>query len=469
MNGGTTAQTINWEKLVEAIKNGECVLVLGPNIASIQKDGKQVNLQQLLAEHLTEELKKINANFSPLDSSNLAYAAKQLEDALLPQCNFKQGRARAQLGELIEDFYANYDILDFPIYGELAKLPFRFIVNTCPDHFLLEALHDENKFDASSVFYHYKKPSHNNGIDTNDSDITPDAPLIFNLFGSVEEPDSLIVTESDQLIFLDTILQQENTAGIPNKIAIEFTSSKDKASEKNFIFLGFDFNQWHLRLILHLINRYQKQKETYVLQAPQDISELTNFFYKRNFEVGFVDFPPQEFAAKFFEKINTVAATPKDPTRLNAFMMFDEGDEEIKNTLDTHLAALKGNEFIQTWDESKIAAGDERSQVIEDRLNQADIILLLVTPKLFNSDEIYEKQLQLALQRHEERAAVVIPILMKSCMWQGSIIGSLPTILPRDRSSLDTQDNKDAALADIIQQLEGWCGKIYKRKKRKQS
>ncbi|MFK8009372.1 MAG: SIR2 family protein [Saprospiraceae bacterium] len=463
----STTNQIKWNNLVTAISNDECVLVLGPNIATIEREGQHISLQQLLAEHLAKELHRIQPNFLLLNSTNLAYVSKQLEDALLPECNFKEGRARAQLGELIEKFYSQYDISDFPVYEQLAKLPFRFIVNTCPDNFLLEALEDENKFDASNSFYHYKNPSHNNSIDSNKTEITTDAPLIFNLLGSVDDPDSMIITETDQLIFLDTVLQQENTAGIPNKIAIEFTSSREKDSEKNFIFLGFDFNQWHLRLILHLINRYQKQKETYVLQNPKDISDLTSFFYKRNFEIEFVDFLPEQFATTFLEKINTVQTAPKDTTRLNAFLMFDEKDEEIKNALDTHLSTLKGNEFIQTWDESKIAAGDERSNVVEEKLKQADIILILVTANLFNSDEIYEKQLKVALQCHEEKSAVMIPILMKSCMWQGSIIGNLSTILPRNRTPLDTQENENVALADIIQQLEGWCGKIYKRKKRR--
>jgi len=468
MNGGQVAHKINWNKLVDAISNDECVLVLGPNIATIERDGQQVTLQQLLAEFLALKLNQLQPNSSFINTSNLAYIAKQLEDALLPQCNFKEGRARTRLGELIEQFYSQYDISHFPVFEKLAKLPFRFIVNTCPDHFLLEAFHDENKFDASSVFYHYKNPSHNNGIDTSKKSISSDAPLMFNLFGSVANPESMIITEADQLVFLDTILQQEYTAGIPNKIAMEFTSSREKDSEKNFIFLGFDFNQWHLRLILHLINRYQKQKETYAIQNPKDISDLTNFFYKRNFEVEFVDFAPQQFATSFLQKINTTEVAPQDTTRLNAFLVFDEADEAIKNAFDTHLAVLKGNEFIQTWDESKIAAGDERYQVIEDKLKQADIILLLVTANLFNSDEIYQQQLQLALQLHEQKSAVVIPILMKSCMWQSSIIGKLPTILPRDRTSLDIQGNENVALTDIISQLEGWCEKIYKRKKRKQ-
>ena len=85
----------------------------------------------------------------------------------------------------------------------------------------------------------------------------------------------------------------------------------------------------------------------------------------------------------------------------------------------------------------------------------------MITKNFFRTDEIYEKQLQLALARHEAKEAVVIPILMKSCAWQSSVIGNLNTILPRTKEAIDSET---ATFADTINQLEGWCAKIYKRK-----
>jgi len=468
MNGGQTAPNINWNNLVQAINNNECILVLGPNIASLERDGQQIPLEQLLMEYLSEQLLKANPQAPLPEDSNLAYVAKQLEDALLPKCNFQEGKARAQLGEIMQAFYEQYDFSDFPVFADIAKLPFRFVLNTNPDQFLLDAYQEENKFSAVCEYYHYRNPSHNNSIVANKEFITPDAPLIFNLFGSIEEPNSLIITETEQLDFLDTILQQENTAGIPNDIAIEFTSSKEKDFEKTFAFLGFDFNQWHLRLIMHIINRFQKQKETYALQDPKNLSDLTTFFYKRNFEVNFIDFSPRNFATTLLEKINSQKeSSVEESPKLKAFLVFHKKDQAVKEELDKQLAPLKRNEFIQTWDEEQIMAGIDRDKEIEDKLNQADIILLLVTANFFSSDDIYEKQLKTALKRHEEKEAVVIPILIKSSLWQSSIIGNLPTILPRNRKALNEQSDEVAALADTIKQLEGWCTKIFKRKNRK--
>jgi len=337
--------------------------------------------------------------------------------------------------------------------------------------YLAQALDDENKFDTKCFYYHYANPTHNNSIRFEDKDIRDDAPLIYQLFGSAEQPDSMIVTERDQLAFLDAILQQENTAGIPNKVAIHFTSVKDKGAgqqfDKTFVFLGFDFNEWHLRLILHLIGRYQRQKETYALQNPQDIGALTRFFYSNNFDVRFVDTPAEQFLAD----IQTAMLQPDTQTapttaKLKVFLMYAPEDEAVKAALDVQLNPIKRTEFIETWDESQLLPGADTAREIAQRIEEADIILPLITANFFGSDAIFDHQLQLALRRHEAKQTVVIPLLMRSCAWEGSLLDALKaTILPRNLTALDKQDNPETALADTVKQLRGWCKKIFDRKK----
>ena len=110
-------------------------------------------------------------------------------------------------------------------------------------------------------------------------------------------------------------------------------------------------------------------------------------------------------------------------------------------------------------------AGAEKDAEISARLEAADIILLLVTANFFGSDDIFDRQLGTALRRHEAKQSVVIPLLMRSCSWEGTPLDTLTTILPRNRTALDKQDNPDTALSDTVEQLRGWCKKIFDRKK----
>ena len=466
----------NWTDLARNIQNGRTILVLGPGAVTMLREGQRVSLQTLLCEHLVTLLQSRDPHLRLLPNPSLPYLAKTLEDRIfvqerLKRSSYSEENARAELYTLIADFYEQYTFADFPVYQQLAQMPFHFIVETGHAPYLEQALENENKFDTRCFYYHYANPTHNNSISFEEKDIRSDAPLVYQLFGDTRQPDSMIITERDKLAFLDAILQQENTAGIPNKVAIHFTSVKDKGAgqqfDKTFVFLGFDFNEWHLRLILHLIGRYQRQKETYALQNPQDIGELTHFFYSNNFDVRFVDTPAEQFLAE----IQAAIARPELPStpvsgKLKVFLMYAPADKEIKTALDTQLNPIKRTEFIETWDESQLTGGDVIECEIAKHIEEADIILPLITANFFGSDQI-DQQLQLALRRHEAKETVVIPLLMRSCVWEGTSLEQLKaTILPRNLSALDKQENPETALADTVTQLSRWSKKIFDRKKR---
>lgn len=464
------APAVNWQSLIRAVKDGECILVLGPGVAALEQDGERHPLQTLLARHLAGELRRLQPGVPLLDTDNLPYVAKALEDAIFLKeiqnnRNYAPENARAALAAAIKAFYEQFTFKDFPVYSLLARMPFHFVVETTPAPFLAQAYDHEHKFDAQCRYYHYANPSHNNRISIPEGGIREDSPLVYHLFGATEAPGSMVVTERDQLAFLDAILQKENTAGIPSSVAIHFTSARERQFDKTFVFLGFDFNQWHLRLIMHLIARYQRQRETYALQDARSLDALTAFFYSNNFDVRFEDKPADLFLEEFERELKKPAAgLPEETPSLKVFLMYSPADQEAREALDKQLAPLKKTDFIQTWDEAQIQPGADSETEISRRLEAADIVLLLVTADFFDSGAIYEKYLRAALQRHEARQTVVIPLLMRSCVWEETPLGRLTTILPRNKTALDRQENPEAALSDTVGQLRGWCQKIVGRK-----
>ena len=241
----------HWAELAQNTEKGRTILVLGPEAVTMLRDGVAVSLQSLLIEYLTAELQGRGHVVEQIGKPSLAYIAKQLEDVMFLQGVqrkriFTQEDARVELKACIVEFYKRYDFTSFPVYRQLARMPFHFIVETSPTLYLEHALNGENKFDAKTFFYHYANPTHNNSVKIADQEIREDAPLIYQLFGSLKQPDSMVVTERDQLSFLDAILQQEHKAGIPNSVAIHFTSVKNGGAaqfDKTFVFLGFDFNE----------------------------------------------------------------------------------------------------------------------------------------------------------------------------------------------------------------------------------
>ncbi len=53
---GSPSSNIDWKALVESVRNNECILVLGPKVATIRREGLEYTLPELLTEFLQNKL-----------------------------------------------------------------------------------------------------------------------------------------------------------------------------------------------------------------------------------------------------------------------------------------------------------------------------------------------------------------------------------------------------------------------------
>ena len=92
------------------------------------------------------------------------------------------------------------------------------------------------------------------------------------------------------------------------------------------------------------------------------------------------------------------------------FFSYSHKDEKLRDQLEVQLAVLKREGAISTWHDRRIMAGDVLGQRIDEELERADIILLLISPDFLASDYCHDMEMQCALARHAERSARVIPV-----------------------------------------------------------
>jgi len=107
--------------------------------------------------------------------------------------------------------------------------------------------------------------------------------------------------------------------------------------------------------------------------------------------------------------------------------------------------------LIDIWHDRDISAGTEWEREIDQHFNEAQIILLLVSPDFMASDYCYGIEMKRALERHERGEAYVIPVILRPVYWKvGGLdrLQALPTngkpILHRD------WDNEDEAFLEIV-------------------
>ncbi len=118
-------------------------------------------------------------------------------------------------------------------------------------------------------------------------------------------------------------------------------------------------------------------------------------------------------------------------SEIKIFCCYAHKDERLLNKLKIQLRPLQREGLIDIWHDLDIYAGTEWEREINEHLNTAKIILLLVSPDFIDSEYCYGSEMKQAIQRHEQGEAHVIPIILRPVYWQGSPFGKLQA-LPKD-------------------------------------
>ncbi len=104
-------------------------------------------------------------------------------------------------------------------------------------------------------------------------------------------------------------------------------------------------------------------------------------------------------------------------TPLKIFICYAREDRPALESLMGHLAVFERNGAVEFWYDREITGGQDWDDTIRVNLKSADIVLLLVSPDFFRSDYIHSVELTEALQRDRDREALVVPVILKKCLW----------------------------------------------------
>ncbi|HEX8228877.1 MAG TPA: FxSxx-COOH system tetratricopeptide repeat protein [Chloroflexia bacterium] len=135
---------------------------------------------------------------------------------------------------------------------------------------------------------------------------------------------------------------------------------------------------------------------------------------------------------------------------LEVFYSYAHEDEDLRDKLEKHLSILRTNGVISNWHDRNISAGTEWEHEIDEHLNSADIILLLISSDFLASRYCSSVELKRAMERHEARKASVIPIIIRSVYWKGAIFGKL-NFLPTDGKPVRSWPDIDEAFTNVAQ------------------
>src|SRR5262249_3156608 len=160
---------------------------------------------------------------------------------------------------------------------------------------------------------------------------------------------------------------------------------------------------------------------------------------------------------------STAKLTETPPQRssspIKLFISYAHRDEDFRLELNDHLSNLQRQQTISGWHDRRIVPGQEWATQIDDALNEAQIILLLISARFMASDYCYAKEMLRAIERHDAGEAVVIPINLNARDWQGAPFCKLKA-LPKDAKPIKNWNDRDEAWLDVVRGLrrvvEGW-------------
>lgn len=141
------------------------------------------------------------------------------------------------------------------------------------------------------------------------------------------------------------------------------------------------------------------------------------------------------------------------------FFSYSHKDEVLRDELEIHLSSLKRQGILSSWHDRRIGVGDHFGNEISEHLEDANIILLIVSPYFIDSDYCYEIEMKRAMERHEMGKVIVIPIILHPCDWHDMPFGKLMAC-PKDGKPISKFPNMHDAFLDVTTSVKKAVAKL---------
>lgn len=107
------------------------------------------------------------------------------------------------------------------------------------------------------------------------------------------------------------------------------------------------------------------------------------------------------------------------PTARKLFISYSQTDSRWLDRLQTHLKPLERAGLIQRWDDTHVAAGQVRTELVKAALSEAQIAIILISAEFLASEQLATEELPIILDAAERGQMTVLPVLVSACLLDG--------------------------------------------------
>ncbi len=142
-------------------------------------------------------------------------------------------------------------------------------------------------------------------------------------------------------------------------------------------------------------------------------------------------------------------------SKVKLFYSYSEVDERYRVELEKSFSMLRRYDSLFEWNFRKIYAGKDWDKVIHEELLSSNIILFLVSRDFLASAYCHDIEVKLAMELHDDKKAIVVPIILRECDWKHSkSLFKHLEVLPQSAIPISQWLDQDSAYNNITQRIK---------------
>jgi|GEM_PF-570385 len=438
-----------YQTIARKVKEGGCVLFLGPGAILVKDEaGLWQPLTDLCARFLA---KKYKIELGQGESYDLTYVCSLLR--------IKNLSTDSMLQDDVANFYKTQtEQAEFhPLLAQLTDLKFKIIINAAPDN-IITRFYDEIARAYEADFYNYYKPAAGFGFNFEKTQ----KALVYNLFGFYDRSESLVLTYKQQLAYIKKIVGEQQNERLPDALTNVFKDFR------YHLFLGFDFEDWNLRLLLDTLYKNVRdniQPYAYPVKGERETGADARVFFQGEFSMQFPSVDLETFVANLIEQHNNLdkqaSGVMPEQTRGQVLLLYNEqADADGAALLAKHLRTI--NLKVVTMQDA-VGQGEVAAWVMK-MLDDCQIIMPLLSVDFFDAANNPVALLldQIIARNNPRQQLLVMPILLKA-MTLDPAIEKLESLRPIDRLPLLGNGQEQKYMTEITDGLKRYVDKLPRK------
>ncbi len=372
-----------WDMITQKISDGTCILVTGPNIGLTEKDS---SINSLLKEYL-------NGLYPD--------AIKHYEDDGF--FSFDDPGDKETAIFMIQKYYKAMKPTD--VHYKIADIPFHLIISVSPDNLLRNVFTEHN---TDHTFDFYNKEQNPSALEKP----TTAKPLLYNLFGNIDNEGSLIFTYDDLFDYLMKIF---------GDFKLPQTLQNELKLVRHVLFLGFDFDKWYFKLLLRLL-KLNEIKIKNASTKDRSLMPRVMSFYLDEFKMKFIEYNEAEILDTIYQKCDELGilrskSTPVLGNSAEIFISYAWGgeSEQIADSVETLLRA-KGINI--TRDKKDLGyTGDIKTFM--DSIGKGKYVIVIISDKYLKSENCMYELLE--IKKNGDVYSRIFPIVLSDANFYDDI------------------------------------------------